>query len=354
MKELKKQEKAQDEVYKVDVMNLIISVDYDYDGTPDTKLVESNKDDVTEENWTPEQIELAEELATLIMTRYDEVLATGTISDKLTEVVTVYKDAKYEVVNNPTTLEEAFGKYKVAGLQIKFEKSANYDHTSSLVEEFKDVMLEMWNYANDNGLVYDSKAAEDDTNYTNPIVEALKYNIVNTDQNYAFATSYGFHAVAVEKAYDFVDQPTEDEIKLYEASTKLTETQSSLTTAKKNLESASGNETAVTSYKEQIKQLEVKVDEYAKEVKELMEKLGLDLEDFDDENKTYTLDEDISAKCTAWYDSAKTEVETYIVEKELANKLKADLDSMTFAEGFNKDQLLFYIDYLLESYAEEK
>ena len=54
------------------------------------------------------------------------------------------------------------------------------------------------------------------------------------------------------------------------------------------------------------------------------------------------------------YDSAKTEVETYIVEKELANKLKADLDSMTFAEGFNKDQLLFYIDYLLESYAEEK
>ena len=40
--------------------------------------------------------------------------------------------------------------------------------------------------------------------------------------------------------------------------------------------------------------------------------------------------------------------------KELANKLKADLDSMTFAEGFNKDQLLFYIDYLLESYAEEK
>ncbi|MFR7881372.1 MAG: hypothetical protein ACLU5J_07835 [Christensenellales bacterium] len=54
------------------------------------------------------------------------------------------------------------------------------------------------------------------------------------------------------------------------------------------------------------------------------------------------------------HDSAKTEVETYIVEKELANKLKADLDSMTFAEGFNKDQLLFYIDYLLESYAEEK
>ena len=127
-----------------------------------------------------------------------------------------------------------------------------------------------------------------------------------------------------------------------------------MTTAKKNLESASGNETAVTSYKEQIKQLEVKVDEYAKEVKELMEKLGLDLEDFDDENKTYTLDEDISAKCKAWYDSAKTEVETYIVEKELANKLKADLNSMTLAEGFNKDQLLFYIDYLLESYAEEK
>ncbi len=346
-------DKIKDEVYKVDVMNLIISVDYDYDGNPDTKIVESNKDDETEENWTPEQIALAEELAQLVMTRYDEVLATGTIAEKLTEMVNVYNEASYEVIENPTSLQEAFGKFKVAGLRIEFEKSTSYDHTSSLVEEFKDAMLEIWNYANDNGLVYDSTAAAEDSNYTNPIVEALKYNIVNPDHNYTFATSYGFHAVAVEKAYDFVEQPTEDEIKLFEASTNLSDAQSNLTTAKTNLESASGNETAVASYKEQIKQLEAEVDKYAKEVKELLVKLDLNLDDFDEENKTYKMDEDISEKCETWYNNAKTEVENYIVEKAITNQLKEDLDSMKFAEGFNKEQLLYYLDYLLESYAEE-
>lgn len=346
-------DKIKDEVYKVDVMNLIISVDYDYDGNPDTKIVESNKDDETEENWTLEQIALAEELAQLVMTRYDEVLATGTIAEKLTEMVNVYNEASYEVIENPTSLQEAFGKFKVAGLRIEFEKSTSYDHTSSLVEEFKDAMLEIWNYANDNGLVYDSTAAAEDSNYTNPIVEALKYNIVNPDHNYTFATSYGFHAVAVEKAYDFVEQPTEDEIKLFEASTNLSDAQSNLTTAKTNLESASGNETAVASYKEQIKQLEAEVDKYAKEVKELLVKLDLNLDDFDEENKTYKMDEDISEKCETWYNNAKTEVENYIVEKAITNQLKEDLDSMKFAEGFNKEQLLYYLDYLLESYAEE-
>ncbi len=346
-------DKIKDEVYKVDVMNLIISVDYDYDGNPDTKIVESNKDDETEENWTPEQIALAEELAQLVMTRYDEVLATGTIAEKLTEMVNVYNEASYEVIENPTSLQEAFGKFKVAGLRIEFEKSTSYDHTSSLVEEFKDAMLEIWNYANDNGLVYDSTAAAEDSNYTNPIVEALKYNIVNPDHNYTFATSYGFHAVAVEKAYDFVEQPTEDEIKLFEASTNLSDAQSNLTTTKTNLESASGNETAVASYKEQIKQLEAEVDKYAKEVKELLVKLDLNLDDFDEENKTYKMDEDISEKCETWYNNAKTEVENYIVEKAITNQLKEDLDSMKFAEGFNKEQLLYYLDYLLESYAEE-
>ena len=346
-------DKIKDEVYKVDVMNLIISVDYDYDGNPDTKIVESNKDDETEENWTPEQIALAEELAQLVMTRYDEVLATGTIAEKLTEMVNVYNEASYEVIENPTSLQEAFGKFKVAGLRIEFEKSTSYDHTSSLVEEFKDAMLEIWNYANDNGLVYNSTAAAEDSNYTNPIVEALKYNIVNPDHNYTFATSYGFHAVAVEKAYDFVEQPTEDEIKLFEASTNLSDAQSNLTTAKTNLESASGNETAVASYKEQIKQLEAEVDKYAKEVKELLVKLDLNLDDFDEENKTYKMDEDISEKCETWYNNAKTEVENYIVEKAITNQLKEDLDSMKFAEGFNEEQLLYYLDYLLESYAEE-
>lgn len=348
----KAMEEAKAEAWNVDVMNLIISVDYDLDGEPDTKIVESNKETTTKENWTAEQVELAEELAELIMTRYDEVLATGSISDKLNQVVTIYNDANYEVVENPTTLEEEFGKYKLAGLHIKFEKSANYNQSSSLVEEFLDAMSVMWNYANDNGLVYDEEAAEENSHYANPIVSALKYNVANNDGNYAFATSYGFHAIAVEKAYEASELPTEDEIKLYDAANKLSTAQSNLTSAQSNLESASGNESAVTSYKEQVKQYEAEVEECVEEVKALLEKLGL--EGFDEEKNTYTIDEKIKAKCTAWYDSAKTETESYIVESELIDVIKAAIanSEITFAEGFDMSQFEYYLQYLLDAYQE--
>lgn len=348
----KAMEEAKAEAYNVDVMNLIISVDYDLDGEPDTKIVNSNKEDVTDENWTSEQITLAEELAQLIMTRYNEVLATGTISEKLTEVVSVYNNAKYEVVKNPTTLEEEFGKYKLAGLQISFEKSANYTQTSSLVEEFVDAMKAIWNYADENGLVYDENAAEEDSNYKNPISSVLTYNLVNADKNYAFASSYGYHVVAVEKASEAVLLPTEDETKLYDAANNLSTAQSNLSTAKSNLESASGNDTAVTSYKEQIKQLEAEVDKYITEVKELLAKLNL--EGFDEDNNTYTLDEDIKERCEAWYSNAKTEIENYIVEIQFIEKIQSELEAGTisFAENFDKDQLKYYLQYLLDTYQE--
>lgn len=350
----KAMEEAKNDAYNVDVMNLIISVDYNLDGEPDTKIVESNKEDITEENWSSEQIALVEELAELIMTRYNEVLATGTVSEKLTEVVTVYNNAKYEVVENPTTLEEAFGKYKLAGLQISFEKSANYTQASSLVEEFVDAMKEIWQYADQNGLVYDSEAAEEDTNYTNPIAAPITYNIVNADENYAFASSYGYHVVAVEKASDAVAFPTEDEAKLYNAANNLTTAQTDLETAKTNLESASGNEAAVNSYKEQIKQLEADVDKYTTEVKELLTKLNL--EGFDEETNTYTLDEDVKAKCEAWYSNAKTKVENYIVELEFIEKIQNELKAGTisFAEGFDMSQLEYYLQYLLDTYQESE
>lgn len=347
-------DKALEKAYSVDVMNLVISVDYDLDGEPDTKIVESNKDDVTEENWTQEQIDLVEELSELIMTRYDEVLATGSVSDKLSEVVKIYNNAKYEDVANPTTLEEAFGKYKLAGIQIKFETSQSYNQSSSLVQEFVDAMIEIWNYADENGLVYDKAAAKEDSTYTNPIVAPITYNIVNEDQNYAFATSYGYHVVAVEAAYEPEAFPTEDEAKLYDAANNLSTAQSNLSTAKTNLESATGNEAAVTAYKEQIKQYEAEVEDYIKEVKDLLAKLNL--EGFDEEKNTYTIDADIKAKCEAWYTNAKTEVENNIVEIQFINKIKADFasGSITTAEGFDKGQFEYYLQYLLDTYQEDE
>lgn len=344
-----KMEETLKDFYKVDVMNVVISVDYDFDGQPDTKIVPSNEETVSKENWTEEQIALVEELSSLIMNNYHDVLATGTLAEKLTEVVNVYNNAPYQTEKN-TTLEDKFGKFKLAGISIKFEKTTNYSNTSSLVEEFKDAMVEIWNYANDNGLVYDDEAAKDNKNYTNPIVDPIKYNVANEKGNYAFASSYGYHLVAVEKAYQPTDLPTEDEIKLYEAANELTNAKSTLTTTKTNLESAAGNQSAVASYKEQIKQLEADVEKYTAEVKELEAKLGIN--GFDEETGEYTLDEDIKAKCNAWYDTALSEVENYIVEKELLKVIKNEIKASNFAEGFDMEQFNYYLNYLDNNYNE--
>ncbi len=352
------------EAYSVDVMNLVISVDYNYDSTPDTKIVESNKETTFTENWTEEQIKLAEELSALVLNSYDDVLATGSIADKMTEIVTVYNQAAFEYASDyepKTTVEELqvkFAKFKQAGLAIKFEKSAAYNNTSSLVEEFHEVMREIWNYANDNNLVYDQELAEEDKSYSNPIVDGLKYNVVNENGNYAFASSYGYHAVIVETAYEPVELPTELEIKLYEASTEYTNVVTELDSAKTNLESASGNEVAVSSYKIQVKRLEKEVEEAKAELLAALDEISKvegyeDIKDgWDEEKQTYTIDTDLSKKCTTWYDGALTEATEYLVEKDILTKFQAELaaNKVTFANGFDKDQLDFYLNYLTENY----
>ncbi len=345
-------DKASSEAYDVDVMNLIVSVDYDYDGTPDTKIVESNKEDVNEQNWTDAQIALVEELSQVIFARIDEVLAVGTLSEKLTEMVNVYNNSSYTVVDDPMTadLKDAFGKYKLAGLYISFEATTNYKQSSSLVQEFHDAMYEIYNYAKTNGLVYDEEAAKDDSTYTNPIVDPIKYNVV--DGKYAFASAYGYHVVAIEQAYEIVDKPTEDEIALYNAANNLSTAQSSYSTATSNLTSAAGNEVAVASYKEQIKQLEVEIEKYTQQVKDLTAKLEID--GFEDGSDTYTLDSDIQTKCEYWYTNAQTEVESYLVETHIIELIKNDLSTMKFAEGFDKAQFEYYLEYLLENYSTEE
>ena len=348
---VKAMDEAAKETYDVDVMNLIVSVDYNYDGTADTKIVESNKEDTTEENWSANQIALVEELSAVIFARLDEVLAVGTMAEKLTEMVNVYNNSSYTVVDDPFTadLEDAFGKYKLAGLYIKFESTNNYKHSSSLVQEFHDAMYQIYSYAANNELVFDSKVAEEDTNYTNPIVDPIKYTVV--DGKYAFASSYGYHVVAVEKANSIVDRPTEDEIKLYVAANNLTTAKDSYATAKENLASATGNEVAVASYKEQIKQLEKEIEKYEAQVTELTTKLGLD--GINEEDDTYTLDADIKEKCEYWYTAAKSEVEQYLIETYIINLIKDNMSQITFAEGFDKTQFDFYLEYLLENYSEE-
>lgn len=358
-------EEALKEAYSVDVMNLVVSVDYDYDSNPDTKIVESNKEDTSKENWTAEQIALAEELSALVLNSYDDVLATGSIADKMTKIVEVYNNGAYEYAEDfvpQTTTEELqvkFAKFKQAGISIKFEKSAAYNHSSSLVEEFHVAMREIWNYANENGLVYNEELAKEDKSYANPIVDGLKYNVVNEEGKYAFASSYGFHAVIVEKAYEPTEIPTEIEIKLYKASNEYTTKAEELATANTNLESASGNEVAVTAYKAQIKRLTVEVEEAKAELFAVLDEISKvegyeDIkEGWDEETEKYTIDTELSAKCTAWYTAALTEATDYIVEKNILAKLETEVNNVTFASEFDKDQLLYYFEYLNESYNSE-
>lgn len=361
---LEKMNEALEDAYNVDVMNLIVSVDYNYDSTADTKIVESNKEETFKENWTAEQIMLAEELSKLILNSYNDVLATGTIAEKMAEIVTVYNQGALEYANDfvpQTTNEELqvkFAKFKQAGLFVKFEKSTNYTNSSSLVEEFHDAMREIWDYANENGFVYDAEKAKEDKSYANPIVDGLKYNVANENGNYSFASAYGFHAVIVEKASESVELPTELEIKLYEASTEYTNVAKELETAKTNLESASGNEVAVSSYKIQVKRLEKEVEEAKTALLNALDELSKvegyeDIKDgWDEEKQAYTIDTELSTKCTTWYDSALEETTEYLVEQEILKQLQQDLNAnkITFANGFDKDQLQFYLDYLHETY----
>ena len=74
---------------------------------------------------------------------------------------------------------------------------------------------------------------------------------------------------------------------------------------------------------------------------------------WDEEAQTYTIDTDLSAKCTTWYDAALTEATNYIVEKDILAIIKAELNNMTFASGFDKDQFDYYLNYIEENYNEE-
>ena len=368
----KAMEEAFADRYNVDVFNIVISVDYNYDGTADTKIVETNKDDVDKENWTETQKALALELAELLMKEYDNVVVDveegkeATIAQKLEKIVDLYNKAAYEIkdtttVDEPTeddeptdfnaVLSSQFGKYKLAGLLLKYEKSANYTQSSNLVAEFNEAMVKMWKYAVENNLVYDDVAAKDDKEYTNPIVQPLNYSVVENG-TYGFATSYGYHAIAVEKASKATELPTADEVELYELAEKLAAAHTSIETAQKNMASAEGNEVAVTAYRSQINQLNAEIDELAPKVKALLEKLGL--EGFKDEDKTYTIDETIKSKYETWYSNAKKEAETYLVEKVILKEVERAFAAkeLVFHGNFNSAQFEFYLEYLNENYYE--
>ena len=159
--------KIQDEYYSMKVVNMLITVDYNLDNAPDTYELEEGEE---QEFWTAEQIELAKELMADLYSYKDEGdEAVTTLEAKLKAIANKYKNA--------TVADATWGKYVQAGLKATVESAADYNSSSSLVEEFHVAMRAL--YAT---LEMDKEDTE-----------------AGLGNSEAFPTVYGMHQVSVVK-----------------------------------------------------------------------------------------------------------------------------------------------------------
>lgn len=267
------------------VYNLLITLDFNYDADDAN---ENNSANIIAEkdHWTPELDALAAELAAFL---YKVAPQTGaaSLNDQMNALVTLYKEAAYDYneadFNAALTANTSiydfnyFGKYKLQGLSIKWESAQNYDASSSIVDEFKEECVKLWNKADQLGLM--------DKTFDAPLLSDMVF------------TDYGWHMIACTGATAKVALPTIDEVKAYRAITKLSEAKEALETAKTNVETYSANGYNVASYQAAQKAAE---DELAKAEAEV-KALGLELD--------YKLDEDAQKRIDTWYTAAEKTVD---------------------------------------------
>lgn len=271
----KAMKKAYDEWYGLNVVNLIVGIDTNYDGTMDQQ---SDKDKVANTfvttTWTDEQKDLAKELIELVKKLLPQTTKSA-VYDKLEEMVTVYNDADLVDEANPATADSTiynynyFAKFKRAGLVLKLEKAADYNNSSSLVEEFLEELERMYKEVKDNGEEGTFEVA-----YSSNPVE----------------TMYGFHLIYALNIGENTELPTFDEIVTYNL-----------------VQQASKYANSTVEYKEKY---------YDEAVKALKER-GIEY------TSDYKMDEDVTKRISAWYTPAVTEVSG---EKVLSADLIAYLE----------------------------
>ena len=189
--------------YSVNVMNLVIYVDNDFDGKGDTYVLEEaeyNKDLVS---WTPEQEALVPELVKLLL---DNAPLTGeaTLSSQMSALVTLYnKGTLTSSTNAAASLydKDFFGKYKAAGLKIKWEDKATYNNDSSIVEEFADELRAIYNDVLKANDLLDQDLA----------IPVMLNNEDGTPK--VFTTEFGYHYIAVTGSTSTKELPTDEEMK---------------------------------------------------------------------------------------------------------------------------------------------
>lgn len=322
-------DKAYADWYSVSVINLLVYIDTNYNANDSAEnaaeIALEEKD-----NWTEEQINLAKELANLMYEVADQTNGTS-LSDELTALVTLYNEAAYEYNEVEWNAKKAanvsiydynyFGKYKLQGLNVKFETANSYDSSSSIMEEFADVCKEMWLEIEELGLLGKTLDA--------PLVD-----------DEAFYTDYGYHKIAVLSTKEKVDLPSEDEITLQRALALYNAVVEEIATVDENIASYKESGYDISTYEAEKAFLETKLEKYEATLKEI---LG---EDFTED---YELDEDVKERIDQWYTNAETEVEGgTLVTRSYIAKLTEIMNDITFANSNSKAELVEFLELLLE------
>ena len=322
-------EKAYADWYSVSVINLLIYIDTNYNANDSAEnaaeIALEEKD-----NWTEEQIALAKELAELMYAVADQTNGTS-LSEDLSSLVSLYNEAAYEYnetewnkakANNTSIYDyNYFGKYKLQGLNVKFETANSYDSSSSIMEEFADVCNEMWLEVEALGL----------------LGKTLDAPLIGGE---AFYTDYGYHKIAVLSTKEKVELPTEAEIELHKALTKYNAVVEEIATIEENIETYKQSGYDISSYEAEKAEAEVKLAKYEAALKEI---LG------DDFAEDYKLDEEVSEKINAWYTNAESKVEGgTLVTRSYITKLTEIMNDIAFANTNNKANLVEFLELLQE------
>lgn len=308
----KKMEELYNEWYGLNVVNLIVGIDTNYDGTMEQQSIKDETlNTFSKTDWTNEQKDLAKELIELFKELLPQTAKTGPYS-QLEEMVKVYNEAglteEVAAPNADSTIYNYnyFAKYKKAGLVLKLEKAAEYNNSSSLVEEFLDELEAMYKEVVENG-----DEGTFDVAYASKPVE----------------TMYGFHLIYALNTTERKDLPEVKDIIIYNL-----------------VQDAETYADSTVDYK--IKKYEAAVEELKK----------YDIEYTSD----YEMDEEITAKITAWYTAAVTELTgEKVLSKDLIDYLKANKTNIQFSgeftyteDGaevkFNSEKFLTILDAIIE------
>lgn len=286
-------DKAQADFYSLNVLNLIVSIDTNYDGTYDTNDVDGDDD-----NWTTTQNEQAVLLAKKIYEKAPETLK-ATLSDQLNAVVTEYNAAAND---DPT-----WGSYKKLGLVVKFETVNTYTNTSNLVPEFLDQLSILWDKIEKAELIGET--------LDSPLVSEAP-----------FETSYGYHHIAVTGSTKATELPTEEQIAAYKAYLEYTEVKNS-------------------TYKFMEKEIEAAKKAY----KDALVAAGLEVEEDKNGIITTTLDEATTKLLQSTYDAAVSEVEG---GNELTNAtldfLNGGIEGKKFSFKNNNDERISQLQVVID------